>query len=63
MELLTEESRPSAIAAESGVWLQNKAFENITKPKISKGWGAIVKLLQLVDSFLLSANQKPPFLL
>ena len=28
-----------------------------------KGWGQIVKLLQLVDSFLLSANQKPPFLL
>ena len=39
------------------------AICTIGTSKGSKGWGQIVKLLQLVDSFLLSANQKPPFLL
>ena len=31
----------------------------VHSPLKAMGWGAIAKLLQLVDSFLLSTNEKP----
>ena len=45
------------------LWKKSENWDSKTNPKKGKGWGHIAKLLQLVDSFLLLTNEKPPYLL